>query len=1167
MTNPLRKSPIVGLLSMLLLAGIQPGWSQSVVFASNVQPTQIAQAKAVSRQLKDVLNDLKSQYGVNIMFELRTVEGISVTPESVDSKATLEKNLGTLLQPLRLRFKKVNSNSYLILGDKKAKKVTFVDGPLSESTLGQESNPLTESIAKAQPATLLAVTRTEVAADPITGTVKGQNGETLPGINVVIKNTTKGTSTDANGKFTIDAPADAILVFSGIGFTTQEVSVNRRSKLDVALVTDNKQLDEVVVVGYGTQKRNSLTNSVSQIGAEEIARRPVSNIQQSLQGQMPGVTVLDQGGSPGRTNTAIRVRGITTFNIGSTNSNGINNSTSGSTGSYDLSKNDALVIVDGIEQRLSDINPDDIETVTVLKDAASTAIYGSRATNGVVVVTTKRAKGSKVQVDYNGYYAIQNSINKPQMMGLEDYMRMQVAAYTNAGSALPARFTEASIQAYITATDRERYPLPNTWFQTVLHAAPQQNHTIAVSGGNEAIRTRLSLRYQDQAGIITHYASKIGEIRLNTDYTISPKIRVSGDINYRYNYSVAPTVDPIDRLYHGSLWAVPKYADGTYGLSTQGNNPLMNAEIGGDSKRFTDYLAGYVKAEWEIVDGLTFSTQLAGRGFFTSEKNYTNAFTNVDKITNITKTVANNSLTEVRNTLREYTLINLLTYEKSLGSHNFKGLLGYSQIGNTQTFLTAYRERFYNNDIQSISQGANDGTKSNSGSDAIYGLRSYFGRINYDYDGKYLLEVNGRYDGSSKFTGEKQYSFFPSFSAGWRLSKESFWQGLQSTVNDLKVRGSWGVTGNQSVNLYSYYAALAASGYDFNGASVQGYRQTTLANTSLGWESTKQLDLGLDASFLNRRMNLTVDYYRKLTSDILLNLDIPATVGLLAPPQNAGSVENKGWEFSLSYRGGKNPSALQYNLGANFSINDNKVVDLKGTGPYITGSDIDPRYIIAVGLPINTLWGYKTDGLFQTQQQITEYKATYAANTKPGDVKYVDLNGDGKIDANDMTNIGNSFPKFTFGLNSNFSYRNFELSLLFQGAAKVDTRLAGSLAEMGNQEGFTASIYANNYWTPENTGARFARPLKFDLRNVATSDRLVIDGSYVRLKNVQVAYSLPAAIANKVRLNRIRAYVSATNIFTISKLNEWHLDPEAGSGRGVYYPQTALYTLGLNLHF
>jgi TonB-linked SusC/RagA family outer membrane protein len=985
----------------------------------------------------------------------------------------------------------------------------------------------------------------------------------LPGVNIVVKNTLTGTTTDAEGKFEINAPSDAILVFSGIGYVTQEISVGGKSTIDVQLAVDTKLLDEVVVVGYGTQKRNSLTNSVSQISGDAITKRPVSNIQQAFQGLMPGVTVLDQGGSPGKSNTNIRVRGITTFNI-----NG--SSTSG----FDLGKNDALVIVDGIEQRLSDINPDDIETVSVLKDASSTAIYGSRATNGVILITTKRAKGGKVQVDYHGYYAIQKSNNVPKMMGLEAYMREQVAAYTNAGVTLPARFTEESIQAHVNATDREKYPMPNTWFETMLRSAPQQNHTISVAGGTDVLRTRLSVRYQDQQGVIEGYSNKIGEFRLNTDYTVSKRLRVSGDINYRYNRSLNPTVNntnnnptPLNNFFHGTLWAVPKYADGSYGLSTQGNNPLMFNEIGGQSRQNTDYLAGYLKAEFDIAEGLTFSTQIAGRGSFIFQKNFTNSYTNVDKNTNITKTVAINSLTEVRNTLREYTLNNLLTYEKSFGDHKLKALVGYSQIGNTQTFLSAYRERFYNNDIGSIGQGANDGTKSNAGNDAEYGLRSFFGRVNYDYKEKYLFEANARYDGSSKFTGAKQYSVFPSFSAGWRISKENFWSNIEKTVNELKLRGSWGITGNQSVDLYSYYSALTANGYSFGGTSVQGYRPTTLANTNLGWESTTQLDLGLDAAFFNKRLSLTVDYYRKLTDDILLNLDIPATIGLTAPPQNAGSVENKGWEFGLNYRGGQGNSGFRYTLGGNLSINENKVVDLKGTGPYITGSDIDPRYIIAKGLPINTLWGYQTDGLFQTEAEIAEYKATYATNTKPGDVKYIDRNKDGKINADDMTAIGNSFPKYTFGVNSDFSYKNFELNILFQGAAKVDARLAGALAEMGNQEGFTHEIYTNNYWTPENPGARFPRPVKFDLRNVATSDRLVIDGSYVRLKNVQLAYNIPASIVSKLRVSRIRVYTSATNLFTISKLNDWNLDPEVPSGRAVYFPQTALYTFGLNLQF
>lgn len=998
------------------------------------------------------------------------------------------------------------------------------------------------------------VVQKPVISMPVNGKVTDDKGVALPGVTVKVKGAGAAviTDTDGNYKITVNDP-NATLVFSFVGFKTQEVPLAGKQEVNVQLAVSSGQLDAVVVVGYGTQKKTSLTSAVSQVSGNTLVQRPVSNVQQSLQGLAPGVTVLDRGGAPGRSNATIRVRGITTFNINSS-----------STGGYDLSKNDALVIVDGIEQKLTDINPDDIDNVSILKDAASTAIYGSRATNGVILITTKRAKENKLSINYNYYYASQNAINKPEMMGLEAYMRLEQVAYTNAGAALPARFTDESINTWVNATDRYKYPLPNTWFQTMLHAAPQQNHSLSIAGGDDKIKARLSARYLDQDGIVVNFKDQIKEVKLNTDYTAAKVLKFSGDLNYRTNYSTVPTVDPFNNFYHGSLWAVPKYPDGTYGLSTQGNNPLMFAEIGGLSSQYDDNLIANLKAELEILPGLKLSTQYGARVEYIQQKNFTNAYSNTDKNTNITKTVANNSLTEVRNNLREYTWNNLLTYDKTIGKSAFRGLVGYSEIYDTQSYLSAYRERFYNNDVESIGQGANDGTKSNSGYDANFGLRSYFGRVNYAYDNKYLFEANGRYDGSSKFTGYKRYGFFPSFSAGWRVSQEGFWDGLKGTVNDLKLRGSWGKTGNQSVDLYSYYSALSLTTYTFGGASVAGYRQSTLANTNLGWESTTQLDLGLDASFLNNRLSVTADYYRKVTNDILLNLGIPATVGLNAPPQNAGSVENKGCEFSVGYHGGE--SGFRYNINANLTINQNKVLDLKGTGPYITGSDIDPRYVVKVGLPVNTLWGYKTDGLFQTQAEVNSYP-TYAANSKPGDVKYVDLNHDGKIDANDMTAIGNPFPKYTFGLSSDFAYKNFDLNFLFQGVAKVDTRLSGALAEMGNQEGFTSSIYTNNYWTPDNTGARFPRPIKFDLRNVATSDRLIINGSYLRLKNIQLGYSLPKETVNKLHLSRIRFYVSATNLLTFSKLNEWKLDPEVESGRATYYPQTSLYTAGINVQF
>lgn len=617
-------------------------------------------------------------------------------------------------------------------------------------------------------------------------------------------------------------------------------------------------------------------------------------------------------------------------------------------------------------------------------------------------------------------------------------------------------------------------------------------------------------------------------------------------------------------MLHGSLWAVPKYADGTYGLSPQGHNPLMYAEIGGTNKQYTDYVIGNVKGEWEIFKGLKFSTQYNARMYFVSQKNFQNAFTNTDKNTNITQAAPNNSLTEVRNSSREYTLNSILTYENVFRKHDVKALAGYSEIYNKQTAISAYRERFFNNDVQSILQGTNDGTRNNDGADGEFGLRSYFGRVNYAYDNKYLFEANARYDGSSKFIKGKQYGFFPSFSAGWRISQEAFWANLKNAVNELKIRGSWGKTGNQAVGLYSYYDALTAVPYTFGGAPAQGYRPTSLANEDLSWEATTQTDIGIDAQLLQKHLSITIDYYRKLTDKILMNLPISAIVGLPAPPQNAGSVENKGWEVAINYRNGKQ---FRYDIGANFSINKNKVVSLAKTGPYIVGPDIDPRFIIQEGLPINAMWGYLTDGLFQTEEEITKYGATYAPNTKPGDVKYIDRNGDGMINADDMTMIGLSFPKYIFGLTANLGYKNFELNILFQGAADMDTRLAGALTEMGNQEGFTHKVYTNNYWTPENPNARFPRPVKFDFRNFATADRWVINGSYLRLKNIQLAYNLPAILISKANMSGASVYVAATNLLTISKLNEWNIDPEQESGRLQSYPQTGLYTFGVNIQF
>lgn len=986
-----------------------------------------------------------------------------------------------------------------------------------------------------------------IAQKTITGTVKDDAGSPLQGVNISIKGSGTGTTTDQSGMFRLEVPnATTVLSFSFVGFEPQEITVGDKASIDIKLMKTAANLGEVVVVGYGTQKKVSLTSAVSSVKGEELERRPVSTLEQAMQGQLSGLTVVDQGGSPGNSNPYIRIRGITT-----------------------LSSNNPLIIVDGIEQPLSDINPNDIETISVLKDASSTAIYGSRAANGVVLITTKRAKGGKTSVTYNGLYAIQKAVSIPEHMELEPYMRLQNIAFTNVGS--PAKYTEQQIQDYVNghASDPYKFPLPFDFYNVMYKNAPQTNHAVAINGGSENFKGRLSLRYQDQDGIIANTNSKLAEVRINTDMKVSSKITVSTDIDYRNNKNIQPhdITNVFLRMMQNSIWTTPKFPDGTYGMGSQKNNPLLYAEQGGIYTRTQDYFSGNIKGDVQLMKGLKFTSQFAGRVSWRGGKDYTNSYEVRDfyNPTVVLKTQPINSLQESRNFFRELTWNNLLDYTRNFGDHGTHLLLGYSQIASKSNNLSAFRQNFYNNNIQSIGQGANDATKDNGGGETQWGLRSYFGRFNYSFNDKYLFEANGRFDGSSRFIGNNRYSFFPSFSGGWRLSKEDFWDNFASTINEFKLRGSWGKTGNQAVDLYSYFQTLNLVTYSFSGVPVQGYTQLQLANQDLTWETTTQSNFGVDLAFLKNKLTLSVDRYHKKTDGILLVLPVPGTLGLQAVAQNAGRVDNSGWEFQAGVRQQWGKFGLNANL--NFNVNKNEVIDLAGTGPYISGSDIDPRYIIGEGYPINAFWGYKTDGLYQSDAEAAA-APLFMRTAKAGDVRMVDVNKDGKITAEDMTYIGNSFPKYTYGGNIGLNYQSFTLNITMQGAAKVGARLARALAEQGNYEGFTSAVYTNNFWTPDNPNARFPRPTKQDLRNQASTDRMIFDASYLRVKNLQLAYELPSTLIRKASLTRASVYVSATNVITISKLNrDWHLDPETLSGWQDYYPQTSLYTVGVNLQF
>jgi len=972
----------------------------------------------------------------------------------------------------------------------------------------------------------------------VSGVVRDSKGESISGVSIKLKEVAGGTTSDQNGKYLISIPANAVLVFSIIGYLPQEVRVSGRTTIDVVMASTATSLDEVTVVGYGTQKKTSLTSAVADIKGEELNRRSVADVQQSLQGLTPGVTVIDGGGGPGKSEVSIRVRGVTT-----------------------LSGNDPLVIIDGIEQPLKDIDPADIETLTVLKDAASTAIYGSRAANGVVLVTTKRGKGNKLSVNLNSYFAEQKAIFHPKQIGMEDYMHLQNVAYTNAGA--PAPFPEDLIQTWVTSTDRVKYPLVNDWINVMFSPALQQNHTLSISGGSEKIKTLLSVNHFDQDGVIPNSHAERNSIRLNTDFKVSNRINLSGDFNYRIKDYRSPTREQtaIKYMWASSNFAVPRYPDGTYGLSSDGISPLVEAELRGLSHFKDNYGAVNLKGDIQLLKGLKFLTQFGLTFGGLNQKIFTNAYEIRDFYDKsiIRQQVTTNSLTESRDYTQQSTLNNLLTYETSLGEHAFTALAGYSQVAFKYNTLSATRKDFYNNEVQSISQGSL-GSRANDGFESAWGLRSYFGRLNYNFAEKYFVEVNARYDGSSRFTGNNRYSFFPSVSGAWRISKEKFWGDLSNIADELKIRGSWGKTGNQSVGLYSYLETLAALDYNFGGTPVQGLYQATLANKDLTWETTTQSNIGVDASFLNGKFGITFDYYKKMTEGILLSLPIPLTLGLNAPPQNAGNVENKGWELAISHKSAIN----NFHYGMVFNISDvkNKITNLAGTGPYIN-NEFWVTTIQKEGLPINSFLGYKTLGMFQSQEEVDSYPTLFPG-TKPGDLKYMDVDGDGVLNSSDMIPIGSNIPHFTFGLNMNFDYMNFDMNFFLQGVGKSQAMI-GEWAGNVPWQSFVMD-FQKDYWTPDHTDAKYPRPEAFADKDWVNADFWIVNSAYLKLKNIQLGYTLPSGLTQRAKIQRLRFYIAASNVFTISKVNKWGFDPEFNTSLRSY-PQLRLRTVGLNLTF
>lgn len=986
---------------------------------------------------------------------------------------------------------------------------------------------------------------TQQSGKAINGIVYDEKGEPIIGANVIEKGTTNGVITDIDGKFSIHISDNSTLQISYIGYTTKELMAGDKTDLVINLTEDSQTLDEIIVVGYGVQRKLSVTNAVSSISSQDLSERNSTNMNQALQGKLPGLTVIDRGGAPGEENLTIRVRGVTSLN-----------------------DNNPLVLVDGVPGNLSQVNPIDIESVSVLKDAASAAIYGSRAAAGVILVTTKAPKEGKLSVVYNGYFGVARSNNNPEHMDAVTYMKQQNAAYMNTYGY--QFYTEEHIAQWPEnhSKDPEKYPRPNVWHDAMFDLAPQHSHTLTLSGGNDKITNRVSFRYLNEDGILPNYGFDISELRARTEYKLSKKITLNSNINIRISEREAPynEWESYNRMWQNSQWGVPYYSDGSYGLSVDSFSPLINAKEMGLATTKNSYLMGIFRADYQLLDDLKLSAQYSTQHNFYNKVSFNNKYDFSDKIHPERRTFNTiNKMTDYRSQSQEDGIDLQAVYNNTFGKHTLNGILGYSEIHYRSNNVQGYRQTFHNNELQTISLGADDATQSATGGNSEWGLRSYFSRINYEYDSRYLLEANFRYDGSSRFAKGHQYGFFPSFSLGWRISNEAFWETLKEAVNEFKLRGSWGEVGSQQVGLYSFMKTYNQRNYLFNETLATGYLQTSLASEDISWETTNQLNLGLDAYLFDSKLNFSFDYYKKRTEDILLLVPIPSIIGLDPTNQNAGIVENKGFEFTLGTNHSFGDFIVEASLNANY--NQNKVIDLAGTGPHISAfGNSDYRTITTEGKPINSFYGFETDGFFQTQEEVDSY-AKWDGSVGPGDIKYVDQNNDGELTPEDFVIFGSEIPDWTFSSNMSVSWKNLRLDLFWQGVAGSDKLMTGAILEHGIWGGFTHKVWSD-YWTPENPNAKYPRPTKYTMKNAQISDFSMLNGSYLRLKNIRLSYDIPQKLCERIKLGAVNVYISTTNLLTFSELNKYNIDPEMiERGQESSFPQTSVTTIGLNINF
>lgn len=1125
---------------------------------------------AQPRLLVEVLEEMSEHYQVFFSYDTELLKQIKVEFH-FKAEESLEMAIDRLLENVGLRYKAIGSKYYVIhpeteKGQRGAKKLERKIRQIQKLekrehlTLQTRTNNQYEQFrAVAERAIELKTLLT------VNGTVTSDAGEPLIGVNILVKGTSKGTVTDFDGTYSIDlADDETVLVFSYTGYQRQEVTVGTQTRVDVVLLPDNTLLDEVVVVGFGSQKKSTLVGSVAQITAKQINERPVTQLRQALTGQLPGVTVIQRSGQPGDQGGSIQVRGQNSVQ----------------------SDNSPLILVDGIPTpNFNDIDPNTIESISVLKDASTAAIYGSRAANGVILITTKTGKSDQIQVSYNGYYGFQTSTGYPEYVDSWEYAALLNEA--NANDGLSPAYTQEEVELFRNGSNPDNYPNSKFAEELLKKRAGQTGHNITIANRSGSSSYLLSLGYMYQEGIIAENNYDRYNLRLNVVSDITERLklttRLSGKVISDEQPSGPATLGNAGNMLsiigqavrYPSIYPI-RLSNGDWGGGfEQSGTPVSFLASDSYYKNNSMDLGANFQLDWTVIPHLKFSLI----GGYTYLDRRDERFSATQRIT------ANNTLApaslDVGNYNEKYqTLQQLLEYNRLMGDHEVTALVGHTFESYYFEAATASRLDFPDNNITQLDAGSADG-QSNSGTAREWAIDSYIGRLRYSFRNKYLLEGVVRYDGSSRFPAANKYAVFPSFAAGWRLSEEGFLQDAD-WLNEFKLKASWGQVGAQALSgaagFYPYQDLISTGfNYPFGNSIRTGVAATTLNDPNLSWETTEIYDIGFEASLFNNAVNFSATYFNKETSNLLLSpgSSISAVLGFGVGPQNTGTSSNTGLELVLGYQ--KSGEKFRFGVNTNLTLLNNQMLDL-GVANIQQPNGLIGDGTRFIGYPLSIYYGLVSDGLFVDEADIERSVDQSAVNPNPvpGDIRYTDISGpdgvpDGKVDLTyDRTILGSIIPEVSYGVSLSAGYKGFNISALLQGVGKVSGRLDNAAGQAFVNQGGIQRWQADERWSPENPNTNAQYPRLEIIPNGGTPNTLlssfwVLNASYLKLRNVQMSYELPRNLVEQLGLGRVQLMLSGENLLAFHNYREgW--DPEINASLN-YYPILANYTFGVNVNF